>query len=160
MPTGARVIVLESSGVYVIREVELPDPGPGQVLLQVLATGVGHQQLHRVIEPPGELTLAGHEAVARVMAAGDGVDGLGEGGLVVVTPYGGVEAGAAGVCVELDEGETEPAALFTWGTNTVLDARFVVPITDLPDRDAAGVIGTTVLTAVAAIDQAAVEEGT
>jgi Zn-dependent alcohol dehydrogenase len=150
VPSGARVIVLEGSGVYLVREVDLPDPGPGQVLLQVLAAGIGAPQVHRVVEPPGGLTLAGDEGVARVLACGPGVEGLSEGDLVAVTPFGA--PGDRTVTVELDEGETEPSASFTFATNAVVDARRLVPMADLRDREALAVLGATALTGLAAIE--------
>ena len=60
MTTRARVIVLERDfGVMKIREVALPEPGPRQVLLQVYSAGVGHAQLHQVLNPEADLPLLG-----------------------------------------------------------------------------------------------------
>ncbi len=60
---------------------ELPDPepGPGQVRIQVAACGVCRTDLHVVDgEPPHSMVpiVPGHEIVGRVDAVGDGVTGL------------------------------------------------------------------------------------
>src|SRR4051794_2202980 len=58
-------------------EVAVPQPGPGQVLVEVCACGVCRTDLHVV---DGELTdprlplIPGHEIVGRVVAGGAGVE--------------------------------------------------------------------------------------
>ncbi|MFD7004299.1 alcohol dehydrogenase catalytic domain-containing protein, partial [Streptomyces mirabilis] len=55
----------------------VPDPGPGEVLVNVQACGVCHTDLHY----PGAITddfpfLLGHEAAGTIEAVGDGVTDL------------------------------------------------------------------------------------
>lgn len=81
-----------------VREVPTPEPGPGQVLLQVTAAGVCHSD-DFVMSMPAEmftyplpLTL-GHEGAGTVAAVGAGVQGLEIGtNAVVYGPWG------CGVC--------------------------------------------------------------
>jgi S-(hydroxymethyl)glutathione dehydrogenase/alcohol dehydrogenase len=68
-----------------IREVELRDPGPGEVLVKFLATGLCHSDLH-VLD--GSLAhpfpvVCGHEGIGDVVAVGPGVEGFRPGDRVI-----------------------------------------------------------------------------
>lgn len=72
-------MVLDAPGVpLALREIEVPDPGPGALRLRVHACGVCRTDLHIV---DGELArpklplVPGHEMVGRVDAVGPGVEG-------------------------------------------------------------------------------------
>ena len=61
------------------RERPVPRPGPGQILLKVLACGVCRTDLHVVdgeLEAPRLPLIPGHEIVGRVEALGEGVRGV------------------------------------------------------------------------------------
>ncbi|MEU9556192.1 NAD(P)-dependent alcohol dehydrogenase [Streptomyces fumanus] len=80
-----------------------PEPGPGQVLLQVTAAGVCHSDIAVMSWPaegfPYELPLTlGHEGVGTVAALGAGVTGLAEGDAVAV--YGPWGCGTCAKCAE------------------------------------------------------------
>lgn len=63
-------------GRVVLEEVDRPEPGAGQVLIEILACGVCRTDLHVVDgELPGSSCpiVPGHEAVGRVVACGAGV---------------------------------------------------------------------------------------
>jgi propanol-preferring alcohol dehydrogenase len=58
-----------------LREVPVPEPGPGGVLLRVTAAGMCHSDLHVVDSPPGRLPFEppftlGHEVAGTVVATG------------------------------------------------------------------------------------------
>ena len=58
------------------REVEIPEPGPGEVLLRVHACGVCHTELDEIegrTPPPAFPVIPGHQVVARIAALGEGV---------------------------------------------------------------------------------------
>jgi alcohol dehydrogenase, propanol-preferring len=80
-----------------LRDVETPSPGPGEVLLRVLANGICRTDLH-IIE--GELAnpklplIPGHQIVGVVEALGDGAAGVALGDRVGVPWLGGTD----GVC--------------------------------------------------------------
>jgi S-(hydroxymethyl)glutathione dehydrogenase/alcohol dehydrogenase len=68
-----------------IREVELRDPGPGEVLVKFIATGLCHSDLH-VLD--GSLdhafpVVCGHEGIGEVVEVGAGVEGFREGDRVI-----------------------------------------------------------------------------
>lgn len=81
-------------------EIERPEPGPGQLLIQVAACGVCRTDLHVV---DGDLTepelplVPGHEIVGRVVAKADDVAGFDTGQRVGV-PWLGFSCGACRYC--------------------------------------------------------------
>lgn len=62
----------------VLKEVSIPEPGPGQVLVRVRACGVCHTDLHAATGDwpykPELPFIPGHEAVGEVVKLGEGVD--------------------------------------------------------------------------------------
>jgi S-(hydroxymethyl)glutathione dehydrogenase/alcohol dehydrogenase len=87
MPYATRAAVLHAFGeAHRIEEVELRDPGPGEVLVRVVAAGVCHSD---VGQADGEWeyplpAVLGHEGAAVVEATGPGVTGLAAGQRVVL----------------------------------------------------------------------------
>jgi S-(hydroxymethyl)mycothiol dehydrogenase len=87
MPTTVRGVVSLAKGAPVeIREIEVPDPGPGEVRVRIQACGVCHTDLHyREGAINDEFPfLLGHEAAGTVDAVGPGVDDLDLGDFVVL----------------------------------------------------------------------------
>ena len=84
-PGGADSLVLD--------EVPDPEPGPGQVLLDVVAAGVNRadvvQRLGHYPPPPGASEYPGLEVSGRVAALGEGVEGWGVGDEVCALLDGG-----------------------------------------------------------------------
>ena len=71
-----------------IEEIPIPTPGPGEVLVKVIATGVCHTDLHAAngdwpVKPTPPF-IPGHEGTGIVAALGPGVVGLKEGDAVGV----------------------------------------------------------------------------
>src|SRR6202166_2761949 len=79
-----KAAVVEKFGApLVIREVPIPTPGPGQALVEIVATGVCHTELHAAdgdwpVKPTLPFT-PGHEGAGVVAALGPGVTHLKEG---------------------------------------------------------------------------------
>lgn len=76
MPVRALAYFLNSPGTpLVAQQLDLPDPGPGEALVEVLACGLCHTDLGFAdgsVPPKHPLPLVlGHEVVGRVVAAGD-----------------------------------------------------------------------------------------
>jgi propanol-preferring alcohol dehydrogenase len=135
-----------------LREVDVPEPGPGEVLIKVGGAGACHSDLH-VMEWPGgtlpyELPFTlGHENAGWIEAVGPGVEGWDAGEAVAVYgPWGcgrcrscrttletlcerSAEIGAAGGGLGRDGGMAEYML--------VPDTRLLVPLGDLDPRDAA-----------------------
>ncbi|MDT7546397.1 MAG: S-(hydroxymethyl)mycothiol dehydrogenase [Actinomycetota bacterium] len=87
MPQQVRGVVARSKGAPVtVETIIVPDPGPGEAVVQVQACGVCHTDLHY---REGGISddfpfLLGHEAAGRVEAVGDGVTGLAPGDFVIL----------------------------------------------------------------------------
>jgi alcohol dehydrogenase, propanol-preferring len=87
-----------------LRDVPVPEPGPGEVLLKITAAGLCHSDLHIMKWPEGTMPwpvpfTLGHEAAGTVAALGAGVDGLEVGEPVVVGASWG-----CGVCLNCRKG--------------------------------------------------------
>ena len=80
-------VVLASRGTIALEEIRVDQPGPGEVLVRIDATGVCHSDLH-VIEEDGWHhalpVLLGHEGAGTIEAVGEGGEGLAEGDRVVI----------------------------------------------------------------------------
>ncbi|MEM9754887.1 MAG: zinc-dependent alcohol dehydrogenase [Pseudomonadota bacterium] len=84
LPKTMKAAVVPSLGAPLeIREVPVPDVGPGQVLMRVRASGVCHTDLHAAMGDwpvkPAPPFIPGHEGVGEVAAIGPGVTHLKEG---------------------------------------------------------------------------------
>jgi propanol-preferring alcohol dehydrogenase len=84
MPTTMRAAVVRAFGQPLsIEDVPIPTPGPGEVLVKIMASGVCHTDLHAAAgDWPVKPTLPfipGHEGAGIVVALGAGVSGLREG---------------------------------------------------------------------------------
>ncbi len=134
-----------------VREVAVPEPGPGQVLVRIGGAGACHSDLH-MMESPGQnprwrlpFTL-GHENAGWVEKPGAGVSGLVSGDPVLVYCIWG--CGACGNCRADLEQYCENAVGITDGAGLGHDggmaeymlvpaARFLLPLQSLHPRDAA-----------------------
>jgi Zn-dependent alcohol dehydrogenase len=96
-------VVLGEPGSVALEEITVDQPGPGEVLVRIEATGVCHSDLH-VIEEDGWHhalpVLLGHEGAGTIEAVGDGVEGLATGDRVVL----GWKT-ACGACANCKRGE-------------------------------------------------------
>ncbi|MFQ1002890.1 NAD(P)-dependent alcohol dehydrogenase [Modestobacter sp. SSW1-42] len=83
---ASAAVVEEPDAPFVLRDVELDDPAPGEVLVQVTATGFCHTDgLAREGNMPFPLPgVLGHEGAGVVVAVGDGVTDVREGQAVVM----------------------------------------------------------------------------
>ncbi|KIH96607.1 alcohol dehydrogenase [Streptomonospora alba] len=129
-----------------VTDVEVPEPGPGQLLLKVTAAGLCHSDLAVMSWPadgfPYELPMTlGHEGAGRVESVGPGVSRVSVGESVVV--YGPWGCGVCRMCAQGRENYCPHAArlgVFPPGLGSqgalaeyvLIDSeRHVVPIGDL-----------------------------
>ncbi|GAA4485703.1 Zn-dependent alcohol dehydrogenase [Rhodococcus olei] len=171
-------VLTAAGGDYEIMDIELPEPGPGEVRVRLAASGVCHSDLtvgsgSAAVLPPVP-TVLGHEGAGHVVSVGAGVEHVGPGDRVVLnwTP-------ACSRCWHCRRGETHlcenaaatrhrpyaklpdgrdvynglgPAA---FAEETVVPAAAAIPLTvDIPLVDAA-LLGCSVMTGVGAVLNAA-----
>jgi len=124
-PGGPEVIAVETAS--------LPQPGPGQVLIEVVAAGVNRpdvmQRAGLYPPPPGATEVPGLEIAGRVAVLGEGVDGLSIGdevcALVISGGYAEFAVAEAAHClprpkaVSLIDAGGLPETFFTVYSNVV-----------------------------------------
>ena len=95
-------VVREFGAPLVIEERSVPEPGPGQITVQMEASGLCHTDIHAAHGDwpvkPSPPFVPGHEGVGTVHAIGDGVTDLRNGDLVAV-PWLGHACGTCRYCL-------------------------------------------------------------
>ena len=135
-----------------MRDVEAPEPGPGQVVIKVGGAGACHSDLHLMEWPEGQMAFdvpftLGHENAGWVESVGAGVEGLEPGEPVAVSgPWG---CGRCRACRSSAENHCErQAEIGAFGGGLGLDGgmaeymlvpspRLLLPLGDLDPREAA-----------------------
>src|SRR5208283_448570 len=86
LPTSMREVFFDGAGgpeVIFLHDAPVPAPGPGKVLVEVVAAGINRpdciQRAGLYPPPPGESQIPGLEIAGRIVALGEGVDNLGLG---------------------------------------------------------------------------------
>ena len=165
MGTAARVAVVpEGTQTLRIEEVNLPDPGPTQVIVKQFASGVCHSQLHEIHSPRRGPIVLGHESTGTILKAGSGVSHVKEGDTVLVTWVPRDAANAAGPptrsMIEVSDGQARSQSVFTWADHTIVDEQYVVKTDSGIRKDVTSIIGCAVMTgAGAATNTAGVQPG-
>jgi propanol-preferring alcohol dehydrogenase len=137
LPSTMQAAVLDRPGEPLqLRDVPLPEPDDGEVLLRVRACGVCRTDLHIV---DGDLTepelplILGHEIVGEVVRLGEGVEGVAAGDRVGV-PWLGWTCGACRYCGRGQENLCANARFTGYTLDggfaeyTVADAHYVFPL--------------------------------
>ncbi|WP_405216460.1 zinc-binding dehydrogenase [Agrococcus sp. Ld7] len=159
-------------------ELELDEPGPGELLVRIEAAGLCHSDLSVVdgARPRPVPMLLGHEAAGIVEAIGEGVDDIAVGTRIVTTFLPrcgecsacatdgrlpcerGSASNAAGELLgggrRLHEGDVDVhhhLGVSAFATHAVLDRRSVVPVGDDVPPQVAAVLGCAMLTGGGAV---------
>ncbi len=160
MGTKARVCVLpQKPGPLDVMELELPDPGPHQVVVKQFASGVCHSQLHQMHNPRQSPVVLGHESTGVVVKAGAETD-LNEGDTVLVTwvpkAAGGTARPSEPAMLTLPDGAVAVSQnVFTWADHTIADEQYVVKVADDIDKEVTAIIGCAVMTGAGAVENTA-----
>jgi alcohol dehydrogenase, propanol-preferring len=139
MTTMKAAVVPELGGRVEIRELPVPEPGPGQVLVRMVASGLCHTDIHAAagdwpVKPAPPFT-PGHEGVGIVEATGPGA-GLHESGERVAIAWLGSACGHCRYCVsgwetlcesQQNSGYSVDGA---WAEYALADDRYVVTVPD------------------------------
>lgn len=156
MGTPARVVVLpQGTNTLRIEEIDLPDPGPTQVVVKQYASGVCHSQLHQMHRPRKSPVILGHESTGVVTKAGSDVQHVREGDLVLLTwvPRNASAADNLPLRATLDvsDGVAHSENVFTWADNTLCDQQYVVKVDPHIKTDVTAIIGCAVMTGAGAV---------
>jgi alcohol dehydrogenase, propanol-preferring len=146
-----RAMVLEAtapveSRPLELRDIDMPEPGPGEVLVKVRACGVCRTDLHVVegeLPDPALPLVPGHQVVATVERLGEGVSAPAVGDRVGIPWLGGTD-GACPYCRHGDENLCEHPTFTGYDRNggyaeyATARADFVLPMPEgYPDLQAA-----------------------
>ena len=122
-------------------ERDIPQPGKGQVLVQVLACAVCRTDLHLIdgeLPDPKLPVIPGHEIVGRILTVGEGVETLQPNDRIGIA-WLGYTCGICDYCVSSRENLCG-SALFTgyqidggYATHAVADARYCFPLPETYD---------------------------
>ena len=109
MPTTARIAVVNEAGAdFELVDKPIAEPGPHEVLIEIVAAGVCHTDLavQNGDLPTNFPVVLGHEGSGRIKAVGGHVDGLAPGDQVVLS------YGSCGHCRPCQEGDPAYCADF------------------------------------------------
>ena len=157
MPTPARVAVVPQDKRHLsIVEVNLPDPGPYEVVIKQFSSGVCHSQLHQIHLPRTTPVVLGHESTGVVIAKGSDVFHVKEGDLVLVTWVPRNKAAnpriTKAATLKLPDGTLAVSQnVFTWADRTIADEQYVVRIPKDTVKDVTAVIACAVMTGAGAV---------
>ena len=125
----------------VLRERQIPQPGRGEILIEIAACGVCRTDLHVVdgeLPHPKLPIVPGHEIVGRISAIGEGVTSFAPGERIGV-PWLGATCGVCPYCRSGRENLCD-RPLFTgytrdggYATHTLADSRFCFPLDEKLD---------------------------
>ena len=151
-----------------LTRVPVPEPGPGEILLRLEASGVCHTDVHvwkgEVVPPVApDPFILGHEGIGRVVAVGP------DGGAWAVGDRAGAawQHDACGICDECRSGQESFCQVHrahgfnvpgTFAEYVIAKADFVVRIPEGPAAELAPLMCAG-LTAYGALDRAALREG-
>ncbi len=161
MPTPARVAVLpQEPGPLQVIDLQLPDPGPHQVVIKQFASGICHSQLHQMHRKRQTAVVLGHESTGVVFKAGAQVEHVAEGDTVLVTwvPRDSAHAErlAGPAVIELPDGSKAASNnVFTWADHTIADEQYVVKVGPDIDKEVTAIIGCAVMTGAGAVENTA-----
>jgi Zn-dependent alcohol dehydrogenase len=165
MGTPARVVVLpQSTSKLRVESLDLPDPGPTQVVVKLFASGICHSQLHQMHRPRQAPVILGHEATGVVEKIGSAVTHVAPGDMALVTwvPRNAPAAAQLPVraTLQVSDGVAQSENVFTWADHTLADGQYVVKVAADTPRDVTSIIGCAVMTgAGAVINTAGVKPG-
>jgi Zn-dependent alcohol dehydrogenase len=144
-------------GPLVIEEIDVPDPGPDQVLVRNFASGVCYSQIHQLHNPdlPRPMGL-GHEGTGVVTKVGREVTHVKEGDHVISTWVS--RAPVQGLPVSRPTGATfqerpliADGDVYTWSEHMLTFGDKVVPMSPSDPTDISCLIGCAVLTGAGAV---------
>ena len=148
-------IQLEFNQPLVVDELEFPDPGPDQVMVKLISSGVCHSQLHQMDKPNNRRPMVlGHEGVGIVTSVGRGVSHVVEGDHAIITwvPRTPIRGRLkAQPCGATYRKELVHGLQYTWAEDALINGEFVIPISKEYPTDVTCIVGCAILTGAGAV---------
>ncbi len=161
MPTEAQIVVLpKESNPLEVHTLQIPDPGPYQVVIKQYASGICHSQLHQMHRERLGHVVLGHESTGVVLQTGKKVTHVQEGDTVLVTwvPRDAANESRAPepASITLTNGEAATSQnVFTWADHTIADEQYVVKVDPGINKELSAIIGCAVMTGAGAVENTA-----
>lgn len=160
MKTDARVVVqFDKDGPLEFVEATLPEPGPHQVLVRMLATGLCQSQIFWMHQDRKQPMLFGHEGYGVAAAVGNAVKGLREGDPVLVTwvPRRDEQGRTPEIAtLRMHDGVVGRSPnVYTWADHCLVDELYVRQIRGGPHDPLMSIIGCAVITGAGSVLNAA-----
>lgn len=155
MQTRAAIDV-EHGQPLTIEQIDLPDPNPDEVLVELYASGICHSQLHQLHNPSlVRPLLLGHEATGVVAATGSAVTHVKEGDRVMVTwvprDITVEDPAVPRTRFNFRGREVEGPNIYTWAEHVLAHEQMVLPLADDVSVEDAAIIGCATVTGVGAV---------
>jgi S-(hydroxymethyl)glutathione dehydrogenase/alcohol dehydrogenase len=154
MKTEAAVLV-ELGQPLVMAELEVPALRPGQVLVEVVASGVCHTQILEARGYRGEDRFLphclGHEGMARVLEVGEGVHKVAPGDQVILSWIKGSGHNVPGSVYGWGERQVNAGAVTTFMRHAVVSENRVTAVPEGLDRADAALLGCAAATGLGAV---------
>ena len=152
--TTRAAIQIARGDPLIIGDLDLPEPRPDQVVLQLFSSGICHSQIHELTDTRRRPTTFGHEGAALVTRVGSEVTRVKEGDHAIVTwvrtdplPFGEEDED----CGATFCGSPIPWPMHTWSEHAVVSEAYVVPIDKQDPTDLSSIVGCAVLTGCGAV---------
>lgn len=152
-------LYVERGKPLIVDEVDHGDPGPHDVVVRVLHTGICHSFLHRFHMPNVELPhVFGHEATGVVEEVGAEVSRARPGDFVLVTWLPGTPREGLGyprATAEWRGRTVHSVNVYTWAEHCRVSEHYVVPVPRPDDVASTSIIGCAVMTGAGAVTNTA-----
>jgi Zn-dependent alcohol dehydrogenase len=150
-------VQLEPAGPLVIEEIDVPDPGPDQVLVRNFASGVCYSQVHQLHNPDLPRPMGfGHEGTGVVTKVGREVTHVKEGDHVISTwvsrtPIQGLPVSKPTGATFRERPLIADGDVYTWSEHMLTFGDKVVAMSPSDPTDITCLIGCAVLTGAGAV---------
>lgn len=154
MKTTAAVLVELGKPLELV-ELDIPALKPGQVLVEVMASGICHTQLLEARGHRGEDRYLphclGHEGTGRVLEAGPGVSKVKPDDRVILSWIKGSGADVPGTSYKWTGRDVNAGAITTFQQHAVISENRLTPLVDDIDAKDAAMLGCAVPTGVGSV---------
>ncbi|WP_417792917.1 zinc-binding dehydrogenase [Terasakiella pusilla] len=154
MKTQAAVLFGQKEPLRIV-ELDIPDPKEGQVLVEVLYSGICGTQVNEIMGLKGEDKwiphCLGHEGVGKVLNVGPGVSKVQAGDMVVMTWLKGEGLEAGGAQYTSGDLTINSGPVHTFQRHALISENRLVPLSDGVDHKSAVLLGCALPTGVGSV---------
>ena len=148
-------LIVEYGKPLAVDEIILEDPGESEVLVELIASGICHSQLHTIHSTKAKRpSLLGHEGTGIVVKTGKNVSHIKEGDHCIIT-WVPRDISIDSPMLEQTRyefrGETHHAGVYTWAESALINEQLIVPLTKEVPSVATAIVGCATVTGGGAV---------